>query len=897
VTEKDGGKGVDNASIVVKGQGQVAQTDKNGSFTVEVKSGKGMVTFAHDGFQPQDINYEAKSGSVVTIDVQLTRDASPQNTGDFPLVTLDNDDGDNEGGDNDVSGVLRAGRDVFQNAAAFNLNAFRFSERGYNGEWAPTFINGAPLINSETGWVSFSEVGGLNDVLRNRTSSVGLDLNEQNFGDIGGSASIDSRAQRQRQGTRISYASANRNYRNRIMGTYNSGLLPGGWALSLSGSRRWAQEGYQEGTFYDSYSYFVGIDKVSRNKVHSLSLNVIGTNTKQGRASDTFQEMYDIAGSNFYNPMWGFHNGRKRNSSIRKFHQPLSILRYDWNPKRGTHVMITGWFQTGPFGNTRVDFGAAGNPMPDYNRNLPSAQPDSTSSAAWEERLRSDPKYRQLDWSALYNANATNAETVSNADGTGQSVTGKRSAYIIEDQRQDNTESGVNITFQKTLTQRLTLQGGMMYHYYLGHNFRVVEDLLGGDYFLDYDRFAIGVLPETAGVGAENNDIRVPNNVVRQGERYGYDYDEHVNRAQPWIQASYVGGRFELFGGVQVTNTQMWRTGNMQNGKFPTNSLGDSEKLSFTTPNSKLGVIYKINGRNFFYVNGAVGQKAPRANQVYLSPRNSNNLISGLEPSNVSSIEGGYQLRSPLLRGRITGYLTDVTNETESRIYYSPAVGLFANAVIRGQNRRHTGVEMALEYKASTSLTVTAAANIGKYYYTNRPNLTFIADNSAEAVVNDETIYQKNYNVPRNANQVGTLGLKYDFPNFMFITLNANYSSGNWFGYDVLRRRAEFVTSIEPNSVAWNKALDQQKAAPAATVDFFLNKSWKTRLPFMKKQRKYVALSLGITNILNNQNIVISGRDAYRNAFKDVEDVRLYGEEVSYAFGINYFAGLTFRFD
>jgi TonB dependent receptor/Carboxypeptidase regulatory-like domain len=895
VTEKDGNKPIENASIVVKGQTAVGQTDKDGAFTLEVKPGKLTVIVAHDGFQPLEQGADVKSGKVVPLNFVMSRDVSAQSLGDFPLVTLDNEDSDGDGGDNDVSGVLRAGRDVFQNAASFNLNAFRFSERGYNGEWAPTFLNGAPLLNSETGWVSFSEVGGLNDVLRNRTSSVGLDLNERTFGDLGGAAFIDSRAQRQRKGTRISYASANRNYRNRIMGTMHTGLMPGGWALSLSASRRWAQEGYQEGTFYKSFSYFMGLDKVSRNKVHSVSLNVIGTNTAQGRASDTFQEMYDIAGSNYYNPMWGYQNGEKRNSSVRHFHQPLSILRYDWNPSRGTHVMASAWFQTGPWGNTRLDWATAGNPLPDYNRNLPSAQPDSTSSAAWADILRSDARKRQINWDALYEANRNNPENVNNADGTGQTVTGKRSVYIVEDQRQDNTEAGVNITAQKTLTQRLTLQGGMLYHYYLGHNFRVVDDLLGGDYFLDYDRFAIGAFPEL--VGAENNDLQVPNNVVREGERYGYDYDEHVNRAQPWVQASYVGGRVEMFGGVQMTNTEVWRTGNMQNGKFPNNSLGDSEKLSFTTPSIKYGAIYKFNGRNFVYANGSFGKRAPRANQIFLSPRNSNLVVPDLKASDFTSIEGGYQLRNPIIRGRITGYLTDVKNEIESRIYFSPGIGLFANAVMRGVARRHTGVEMAAEYHPTAAITITGAANIGKYFYTERPLLTFYSDNKAEAVIKDQLVYQKNYYVPRNPQHVATLGLKYDFPNFMFATINANYSSGVWYGYDVLRRTADFVALLEPQGEAWNIALDQQKAKPALTLDLFFNKSWRVHTPVFKKHRQFVALSVGITNLLNNQNIIISGRDAYRNAFKDFEDVRLYGSEVSYAFGTNYFVGLTFRMD
>ena len=895
ISDQENNLPIENVSVVVKGKPGVVSTDAKGTFNINLAPGKYHFMFSHDGFQSSETDITLKKNKVYPLLIKMTKEVTPVRNDEFPVITLDSDGADEDAGDNDISGLLRSGRDIFQSAASYNLSTFRFSERGYGGEWAPTFINGVPLVNVETGWVSFSEVGGLNDVLRNRTGTVGLDLNEQTFGDLGGASNIDTRAQKQRQGTRISYASANRNYRNRIMATHSTGLMPGGWAVTASASKRWAKEGYQPGTFYDSYSYFFGIDKVSRNKVHSLSLNYMGSNTKSGRASDSFQEMFDIAGSNYWNPMWGYQNGEKRNSSVRSYNQPIGILRYDWNPKRGTHIMASTWYQTGPWGTSRIDWAVGMNPLPDYNRNLPSAQPDSISAAAWADLMRNNESLRQIQWAKLYEANRTNPELVNNADGSGQSVTGNRSVYILSNQRQDNTEYGVNITGQKTLTPRMTLQGGLLYHNYLGHNFQVIDDLLGGDYFLDYDRYAIGVFPEL--VGAENNDLRTPNNLVHQGERYGYDYDEHVNKTQPWLQLSYVGRKLEAFGGVQFTATQMWRTGNMQNGKFPDNSLGDSEKLSFATPSSKLGLVYKLNGRNFIYVNGAVGQRAPNGNNIYLSPRLSNNIASGIKASNFQSIEGGYQLKAPYLRGRVTGYLTDVINETEARTYFSPSVGLFANAVLTGQDSRHTGVEMALEYKASAAITLTGAANIGKYYYTSRPLLTLTRDNSAQLVIDGAAVYQKNYYVPRAPQRVGTLSLKYDFPNFMFATLSANYSGGTYYSFDVIRRTADFVALLDPGSDAYNIAIGQQKSPAATTLDLFFSKSWKVSPPVLKKQSKFLALTVGISNLLNNQNIIISGRDAYRSAFKDFEDVRLYGTEVSYAYGINYYAGLTFRFN
>ncbi|MDW8230914.1 MAG: hypothetical protein RMJ33_13860, partial [Saprospiraceae bacterium] len=58
----------------------------------------------------------------------------------------------------------------------------------------------------------------------------------------------------------------------------------------------------------------------------------------------------------------------------------------------------------------------------------------------------------------------------------------------------------------------------------------------------------------------------------------------------------------------------------------------------------------------------------------------------------------------------------------------------------------------------------------------------------------------------------------------------------------------------------------------------------------------FLYFNIGVNNLLNNTNIIISGRDAYRNAYRnDTTDPRLYTTQVLYAPGINYFASLALR--
>ena len=73
----------------------------------------------------------------------------------------------------DVSGILRASRDVFDATAGYNFGAARFRVRGLGGEYSPVSVNGIVMNDLESGYASWSLWGGLNDVTRWAESSTG----------------------------------------------------------------------------------------------------------------------------------------------------------------------------------------------------------------------------------------------------------------------------------------------------------------------------------------------------------------------------------------------------------------------------------------------------------------------------------------------------------------------------------------------------------------------------------------------------------------------------------------------------------------------------------------------------------------------------------------------------
>lgn len=891
VRDADNDRPLKDATVAISGTGKFDGTDADGLYRIEdVADGVYTIIVTHVGYLPKDLRVSVRASGKIRTDILLRRDpsvATSPSVTEIPTITLEEAEAESEGA-SEVANLLNASRDIYQQISGFGWGTFRFRERGYDAEHFPLFLNGVNINDPESGNVIFGEIGGLNDVLRNRESSIGLAPCEFAFGDIGGATRLDTRASRQRKQIRASHAISNRTYTNRSMLTMSTGLMPGGWAVTISGSRRWGQEGYFDGTFFDGYSYFLSVDKKISSK-SLLNFTFLGAPSKRGKTADSFEEMFELAGTIRYNPNWGYQNGEKRNGFVGHGHQPIGLLRYDWNPQAGTSVTFSAYGQAGKRGDTRIEWFGATNPAPDYNRRLPSSILDPVMAAQWAEMLRNNESLRQLDWHSFYDANRRNTVSIADAEGIpGNTVTGNRSNFIVEDQRADSRELGFNALLNQQLNERSKLYAGADYRLYKGQNFKVVDDLLGGDFWLDINRFAAQDYPGQP--DREQNDLQNPNNLVRQGEVFGYNYDENIRNGSTWFQMTTDLPRFQLFFGGQVGLTQFWRTGHMQNGRFADNSLGDSERISFYTYGAKAGTTFKANGRNYLYANGYIGTKAPQFREVFLSPRNRDDIVQGVDPYQVQSLEGGYIHRSPTVRLRATGYLTDFKNEVESALFFAQLLGEFSTVVRTGVNRRHIGVEGAFEWKPVPSWVISAGANAGYYRYTNRPLLYQTADNTGAIGLDSIVVYQENFLVPRTPQTAATLALKYEGKQFWFASLSLNWTDNFWFSFDPTRRRAEAVLGQEPGSPIWNTIINQRKAPAAYTLDFFGGKSWRLR------RNTFLFLNVGVNNILDNKNIIISGREAYLFAFgRELDDQRLYTHEVQYAPGLNYFISLGIR--
>lgn len=877
-------------------------TDGQGDFTLsQVPFGTHMMIFNAPNVKPDTTSISVNSETVDlgTLIFSAIEAPTGMNTTDFPTIALDEGAFGNGGTDEDgnsmqnVSGMFTASRDPFLNTASFVFGPYRFQARGYERNQQQVQINGVLMNDVETDNAYWNQWGGLNDVFRSRENTYGLAPSEFGFGAINGLVYYDATAANQRKQTRLTYSLSNRSYRNKLAFTHNSGMQSNGWAYSISGSKRWAKEGYVEGTFYDGYSFFAAVSKKVKDK-HLFNLTAFGAPTVRGKVMGATQEAYDLAGTNFYNPNWGYQDGKKRNARVSDAFQPQFILNYEYQPNNKTKWNTSLGYQFGKNKNSTLDWYNGSDPRPDYYKKLPSYYTisylaDSTKVNEMTETLTQNPDKLQVDWDRLYDANRMNTEVM---PGTLDSA--KRSIYVVSNDVEDLKKFVFNTNIEHALNEHITLYGGLSYINQRTDNYRELSDLLGGDYYLNFNQFAERQYVGSTTYGYYNTNASSP--VVKEGDRYLYNYVSQFHRGTAWAQATLNTNKFDAFLAVNGGINSFYRDGLFKSGLFPNNSFGKSKVFNFTTFGVKGGVTYKLDGRNFLFVNGNYSQDAPPIDNTYISIRTRDFSIPNPTTVKTQSIEGGYLMRAPRLNIRAVGYVTDIKDATDMKRFYHDDYQNFLNMSISGIKMRSIGTELAVDVKVSPSLNVTGVAALGQAFYTSSARVGLYRDNDTTGSEIVKTTYIGNYYLGNGPQSNYNLGLTYRSRHYWSANINASYFDRNYVDINPERRSVEAVELVELNSAQYQDILRQEKLPSFFTVNLFLSKSiLLSKIIKGMPRSTSLYLSLGVNNLLNNKKIITGGYEWLRFDYSD-KQVSKFDNKYFYGYGTNYLLNVSLNF-
>ena len=877
VIDSETGKAVSGASVKI-GSTEV-KTNNDGYFELNnIATGKSSVTVAIDGYEAQTstVDITAPETKLGAFGMKAASFYSPEGTGisEVSISTLDFED-ENKG--QNISGLLHSSSDVFVNTAGYTLGAAYFRMRGYDSENSNVYISGVLMNDPENGRPSWSEWGGLNDAMRNKEVVNGIGAAKFSFGGVGGTTNIITRPSMQRKQNKISYALSNKTYANRIMYTYSTGMLENDWAFTISGSRRWGNEGYVKGVFYDAYGYFLSAEK-KINSTNSVALTVFGSPTKRGMQAASTKEAYDLTGSNYYNPNWGYQNGEVRNAKVKNFHEPMFILNHFWKVNPKIKVTNSLAYSYGKNATSSLNWYNAPDPRPDYYRYLPSYTAadtliDESVAELITQNWQNDVNTQQINWDKLYQVNYLANQT------------GQQANYIIEDKRNDHSQIMLNTLMNYQKNDNLIISGGLELSKYSGFHFKTIKDMLGADYWVDIDQFALTDFPSNP--DAMQNDLNNPDRIVKAGDRYGYDYNIMENHGLLWGQAEFSYNKIEFFGAANLSYTSFWRQGNMKNGRDPENSFGDSEKSNYMNYGVKAGATYKINGHNYITGNTMYMTRAPFAKNAFVSPDIKNTLVSGITSETILSGDISYIYKSPRLSARLTAYQSMFTGGSRVITYYHDDYKTFVNMTLTGIDKTMQGFELGTEVKATSTISLIGVAALGNYRYTSRPTATISLENMARPDVT-ETIYQKNFYVSGTPQNAFSFGVKYAHPKYWYFNVNLNYFDKMWLDFNPERRTENAITGMGYGDTLISTITKQEKLEGGFTLDASLGKS------LILNKKYFININFSVNNILNNQSLITNGYEQMRYDYTN-NNLSKFPPKYFYGYGRTFYLLVSVR--
>ncbi len=765
--------------------------------------------------------------------------------------------------------IINSNSNIYASEVGYLFSPMRFRYRAFDQKYNDVYINGVPMNDMENGQFRYSLVGGLNQQTKNQEYSLPFEYNNFAMSGIAGANNYNFRPASMPAGHRITLTGANRNYTLRGMYTFNTGLSNRGWAFSGNLTYRWASEGYVEGTFYNSLSYFLGVQKVFGDGSHSLSLVTWGNPTERASQGAGTDEMYWLANDRYYNPYWGYQNGKKRNSRIVNDFAPTVLLTWDWKISDNDKLTTSLLGKYSMYKSTKLNYNNADNPHPNYWKNMPSSYFDiwgiqdegyiSTSDPSYPDYLnykyqrdywRASKSNRQINWDRLYYSNKQAA------------AQGQDAMYYIQAKHNNALTFSLSSTFNKQIGKDKNWNLGILATTNKGLHYQTIDDLLGASQFHNINTYALGTYPSTS--DEVQYDLNNRNGIVKEGDKFGYDYNLLVNNGKVWTSFAQTFGNLHYMVAGKLGYTSMQRDGKMRNGLAKNNSYGKSHTAQFLDGGLKFSANVNLGRGNTFTLGLGYEHRAPQAKVAFVAPEINNDFVKNLHNERVFSSEVGYQFQTSWLHANVNAYYSYLTNVSDWQNFYYDDINSFSYVSITGMKKAYYGVEAGLKFRVSSAFDVKLIGQISDAKILNDNEVTYM--NSTKGIEYQDKIYNKGMRDNGTPLTSASMGVSYHSGGW-FVDLSCNYYDRIYLSYSpcfryesALLARGDFQDN-EP--VRSNFA--QAKGHGGFMLDGSIGRS-------IYLKRGSLSINLSVTNILNNTNIVTGGYEQSRSDYSVKND-------------------------
>lgn len=706
--------------LIAEGIGTL--TDIDGRYSIEADHGTYRVKVSYVGYEAIEKTIEL-SKSKLTLnfkmkgltlqEVEVIADVARERETPVAFSNIKPTQIKEELASQDIPMILNSTPGIYATQDGGGDGDARITIRGFSQRNVAVMLDGVPVNDMENGWVYWSNWFGLDVVTRSIQVQRGLASSKIATPSIGGTINILTKGGDAKKGGSIKQEVANNGYLRTTLGL-TTGRSEKGWAFTAAGSWK-TGDGYVDETFTEGWFAYLKLEKQIGK--HLLSLSGFGAPQEHGQRSqksyittystdmaedlgiEGISDPENVDQGQRFNPHWGylerydpvsgpvdentvFPNQQKReklNDRQNFYFKPMFLLRDGWSVNDKLYISTVAYASLGKGGGRR------------FSVTHPNRADDGT-----------------IDWQGYYDGNA-GFGTFGNIDGV-YHPTYHKSSSIIYSNRNDHQWYGVLSTASYNLSKKWNLSGGLDMRTFKGIHYREIEDLFGGQYFVD------------------NNQMRFV------GDKIEYYNDALIRWAGAFAVAEYRTPVISAF--VNVSGIYNWYK---RIDYYNTNDDGSASESDWHNRPGytvKGGANYNLSEHHSIYTNMGYILKPTRFANVFDF---SNQLYTAIEDEKVVAFELGYKYAKSKFAANVNGYWTNWNNRP-----YNGGISVNdgeARANIKGMDARHIGVELDFAYNISKKLTFEGLASVGDWIWNSRDTVDLIDETGAPALGPDDKPY------------------------------------------------------------------------------------------------------------------------------------------------------------
>ncbi len=850
-------------------------TDIDGRFSVQAPASS-QISISFVGYKKVTLQAAADMGTIVMEDdevmlrdVVVTQSLARTRQTPVALSQVNAAEIEYRLGNQEFPEILKTTPGVWTTKDGGGFGDAKTNMRGFQSANVAVLINGIPINDMEWGGVYWSNWAGLSDVASNIQTQRGLGAALLSAPSVGGTINITTRSLDAEKGGSVWYGFGNDNMNN-IGFKVSTGLTENGWAVTLLGSRKWG-DGYVQGTFFNSYNYFLNVSK-QINENHQLSLTAFGAPQKHNKRSsqdgltiDGYQtyakQVMDGESPYRYNPTFGYDShGNVRSSNLNTYHKPQISLAHIWKIDEKSSLSTTAYVSLasggGYSGQGRTSalrsswYGASNGVVNTTFRN-----PDGTFA------------YDQIE--------ALNAESTSG------------SQMVMSQSNNSHNWFGLVSTFQdKFWDNKLTFTAGLDLRYYKGFHNNEIIDLYGGEYYID-DSSRGNVLAENSPIYNENNPEWVYEK-LGVGDIVYRDYEGETLQEGIFLQGelNLLDNRLNIVASGSLNNTAYQRIDHFYYDG------AKSGWYDFWGGTIKGGANYNFDSHNNAFFNVGYINRVPFFSKgVFLSSATSMAVNPNPAHEKITSFEVGYGYHSRTFTVNVNAYYTNWIDKTTTRSVnlQGAALGETGSFNMTGVNARHMGIEIAAIYKPTNWVELEGMLSLGDYTWASNAKGYFY-DSAGYALAKldgtlasgpmaedhlSATLNQDGIKVGGSAQTTGAVSVRFKPDRNWRIGAEWTFSANNYSDYAISDSNfnpGSDITVADPWQIPWGNQLD-------------LSASYGFKIGGVDAR-----LSGNLYNVFNHNYVV----DAYTNATEEGTWSNAY--RVFYSFGRTYAMKLRINF-